>query len=198
MARFRNLPGGPRSKTFLRGYGYEGEGNTSFNWGASGFGEAYKKALLDPVTRLGIGAFGECLPRRDNYVEIDPDVADTFGIPVLRIHMTYGENEMAMVKDMADSAAEMLEAAGGKNVRSHVHPRGPGWAIHEVGIARMGSDPKKSVLNQFQQTHDVKNLFVMDGAGFVSSACQNPTLTIMSLAVRSCDYLRQEKKRGNI
>lgn len=198
VARFRNLPGGPRSKTFLRGYGYEGEGGTSFDWSAPGFGEAYKKAVLNPVTRLGIGAFGECLSRWENYVEIDPDVADTFGIPVLRIHMTYGENEMAMGKDMADSAAEMLEAAGAKNVRSRLHPRGPGWAIHEVGIARMGNDPRKSVLNQFQQTHDVKNLFVMDGAGFTSSACQNPTLTIMTLAVRSCDYLMQEMKRGNI
>jgi choline dehydrogenase-like flavoprotein len=112
--------------------------------------------------------------------------------------MTYGENEHNMVKDMADSVAEMLEAAGAKNIRKRLHPSTPGWAIHEVGIARMGKDPKRSVLNQFQQTHDVTNLFVCDGSGFTSTACQNPTLTIMTLCVRSMDYLMSEMKRGNI
>ena len=131
-------------------------------------------------------------------MEIDPGVRDMFGIPVLRMHMTYGENERAMVQDMADSAAEMLEAAGAKNIRTHAKPSIPGWAIHEEGIARMGNDPKKTVLNAFQQTHDVKNLFVMDGAGFPSTGCQNPTLTIMALTVRSCDYLMQEMKKSNI
>jgi glucoside 3-dehydrogenase (cytochrome c) catalytic subunit len=199
IARFRNLPGGPRSKKFLRGFGYEGGGKSNFNFRVAGFGEAYKKGVLDPVTTVSIDGFGECLPRWENYVEIDPGVVDTFGIPVLRIHMTYGENERAMVQDMADSAGEMMEASGAKNVRTFAVPdRVPGFAIHEVGIARMGNDPKKSVLNQFQQAHDVKNLFVMDGAGFTSTACQNPTLTIMTLAVRSCDYLKQEMKQGNI
>jgi len=117
---------------------------------------------------------------------------------VLKIHMTYGENEIALAKDMAEAAGEMLEAAGCKNVRTSARPSAPGWAIHEVGIARMGGDPKKSVLNQFQQAHDVKNLFVMDGAGFTSTACQNPTLTIMALCVRSCDYLMSEMKKGNV
>ncbi len=132
-------------------------------------------------------------------MEIDPNVTDIFGIPVLRIHMSYGDNERAMIFDMRDAAAEMMEAAGAKNLRPFAVPdRVPGYAIHEVGIARMGHDPKRSVLNQYQQTHDIKNLFVMDGAGFTSTACQNPTLTIMTLAVRSCDYLMQEMKRGNI
>src|SRR5205814_196988 len=122
-----------------------------------------------------------------------------FGIPVLRIHMTFGENEHAMIDDMAESAAEMLGAAGAKNISPFkVHNREPGRGIHEVGIARMGADPKKSVLNPFQQSHDIKNLFVMDASGFPSSACQNPTLTIMALAVRSCDYLMGEMKRGNV
>jgi choline dehydrogenase-like flavoprotein len=112
--------------------------------------------------------------------------------------MTYGENERAMVQDMADTAAEMMEAAGAKNIRTVMKPSIPGWAIHEVGIARMGNDPKKSVLNAYLQTHDVKNLFVMDGAGFPSTGCQNPTITIMALTVRSCDYLMQESKKGNI
>jgi choline dehydrogenase-like flavoprotein len=199
VARFRNLPGSARSKNFLRGYGYEGGGGTtSFNMGAPGFGKAYKEAVLEGRCRVSIGGFGECLARWDNSVEIDPDVKDTFGIPVLRVHMTYGDNELAMVKDMSDSAAEMLEAAGAKNIRPRAHPSTPGWAIHEVGVARMGNDPKKSVLNQFEQTHDVKNLFVCDGAAFTSTACQNPTLTIMTLCVRSMDYLMGEMKRGNV
>ncbi len=198
VARFRNLPGVPKSKDFLRGYGYEGGGGVGFNWGASGFGKDYKQAMLEGQCYLGIGGFGECLSRFDNYVEIDPEMKDTFGIPVLRIHMTYGENEKAMVKDMAESAAEMMEAAGAKNIHKDVKPSTPGWAIHEVGIARMGNDPEKSVLNQFQQTHDIKNLFVCDGSGFTSTACQNPTLTIMTLCVRSMDYLMGEMKRGNV
>ncbi len=113
--------------------------------------------------------------------------------------MTWGDNELAMMPDMARAAAEMLDAAGAGNVRSQpAQSACPGYGIHEVGIARMGSDPKTSVLNQFQQTHDVKNLFVMDGAGFVSSACQNPTLTIMAMTVRSTDYLMEEMKKGNV
>jgi glucoside 3-dehydrogenase (cytochrome c) catalytic subunit len=198
VIRFRNTHNGPRSKKFLRGYGYQGGGGVGLNWGAPGFGEAYKKSLLDQVTGISLGGFGECLPRWENYVEIDPDRVDIYGIPVLKIRMTYGENEFALVKDMAEAAGEMLEAAGAKNVRVSARPSAPGWAIHEVGIARMGSDPKKSVLNQFQQAHDIKNLFVMDGSGFTSTACQNPTLTIMALCVRSCDYLMGEMKRGNI
>ena len=125
-------------------------------------------------------------------------MVDAYGIPVLNIHMKYGENEFAMLKDMATSAAEMLEAAGARNIQSYATPGTPGGAIHEVGVARMGNNPKTSVLNAFQQTHDIKNLFVMDGAAFPSSACQNPTLTIMALCVRSCDYLMDEMKKGEI
>jgi len=199
LARFRNIPGVARSKNFVRGFGYEGGGGGGFRFYAPGFGEAFKKAMREPGhASLGIGGFGECLARWENHVEIDPNVADAFGIPVLRIHMTYGENETNMVKDMAESAGEMLEAAGAKNVRTHARPSTPGWAIHELGIARMGNDPKRSVLNPFEQSHDVKNLFVCDGAAFVSSANQNPTLTIMTLCVRSMDYLMGEMKKGNV
>ncbi len=199
VVRFRNPHDGPRYQKFLRGYGFQGGGGTTFNWTAPGFGEAYKRGILDPVTTVHLSGFGECLPRWDNYVELDPEVSDIFGIPVLRIHMAFGDNEKAMIPDMAESAAAMMEAAGAKNIRPFTVPdRMPGMGIHEVGVARMGSDPKRSVLNQFQQAHDMKNLFVMDGAGFTSSACQNPTLTIMALAVRSCDYLMAEMKRGNV
>ena len=199
VVRFRNPHGGPRYPKFLRGYGFQGGGGTTFKWRAPGFGEAYKRGLLDPVTTVHLSGFGECLPRWDNYVELDPNVVDAFGIPALRIHMTFGENEHAMIPDMAESAVQMMEAAGARNIRPFTVPdRVPGKGIHEVGVARMGSDAKRSVLNRFQQTHDVKNLSVMDGSCFTSSACQNPTLTIMALAVRSCDYLMGEMKRGNV
>ncbi len=198
VIRFRNPHGGPRYPKFLRGYGFQGGGGAEFNWGAPGFGAAFKRALQDPVTGIGLGGFGECLARWDNYVEIDPNVVDAFGIPVLRIHMTYGDNEFAMVKDMAASAAEMLEAVGARNIHTEERPSAPGWAIHEVGIARMGDDPKRSVLNPFEQAHDIRNLFVCDGSAFTSTACQNPTLTIMALCVRSMDYLMSEMKKGNI
>jgi choline dehydrogenase-like flavoprotein len=197
VARFRNLKKDPPYKKFLRGYGYEGESSTDFSWGAPGFGEAYKKALREPRTSLEITGFGEVLPRLENFVEIDPQVKDVFGIPVLKIHMADSENERAMIQDMGDSAGEMLEAAGAKNIHTRAHPSAPRWALHEAGTARMGADAKKSVLNQFQQTHDVKNLFVMDASGFTSNPCQNPTLTIMTLAVRSCDYLMGELRQGS-
>jgi glucoside 3-dehydrogenase (cytochrome c) catalytic subunit len=198
IARFRNLEKGPASKNFLRGYGYEGGSGVDFNWSAPGFGDAYKKALLEPQSGLSMTGFGEVLPRWDNYVEIDRNLKDRYGIPVLRISMADGPNEKAMTKDMAESAGEMLEAAGAKNIKTYADPSRGRWAVHEAGIARMGNDPKASVLNQFQQTHDVQNLFVMDASGFTSNPCQNPTLTIMALCVRSCDYLMGEMKRGNI
>jgi choline dehydrogenase-like flavoprotein len=198
IARFRNLRNEPPYKKFLRGFGYEGGSSAKFNWDAPGFGEVYKKALREPRTSIDITGFGEVLPRWDNFVEVDPNVKDVYGIPALKIHMSDAENERAMIQDMGDSAGEMLEAAGAKNIHTYAHPSAPRWALHEAGIARMGADPKKSVLNQFQQTHDVKNLFVMDASGFTSNPCQNPTLTIMSLAVRSCDYVMSELKRNSL
>src|SRR4030095_13940553 len=99
---------------------------------------------------------------------------------------------------MADAAGEMLEAVGAKNIRTYARPSAPRWALHEAGTARMGNDPKKSVLNQFQQTHDVKNLFVMDASGFTSNPCQNPTLPIIALGVRACDHLMDAMKRGDL
>jgi choline dehydrogenase-like flavoprotein len=201
VIRFRNLKGGPPSKDFRRGYGYQGGGGQGiFNFSAPGFGDAYKQAVLKGGGELTFGliGFGESLAYEDNRVEIDPDVSDAFGIPVLRMHARHRDNEEAMLKDMEVSAAELLEAAGGRNVRIF-HTENPfGWAIHEVGVARMGADAKTSVLNQFQQAWDVPNLFVMDGASFPSSACQNPTLTIMALAVRSCDYLKDRLRKGEL
>lgn len=198
VARFRNTKKEAQSKAFLRGYGFEGGGVVNFNWSAPGFGDAYKKAVLDPHAEVFLRGYGEVLPRWENYVEINKEVKDRYGIPVLNIHMADGSNEKAMIRDMAESAGEMLEAAGAKNIRTFAEPSAPRWATHEAGIARMGSDPKTSVLNQFQQTNDIKNLFVMDASGFTSNPCQHPTLTIMTLCVRSCDYLKDEMKRGNL
>ena len=123
---------------------------------------------------------------------------DIFGIPVLKIHMSDGENENAMIKDMATPREKCSKPPAPKISAPTRIPQRPRWALHEAGIARMGADPKNSVLNQFQQTHDVKNVFVMDASGFTTNPCQNPTLTIMALCVRSCDHLMDEMKRSNI
>jgi choline dehydrogenase-like flavoprotein len=198
--RFRNTMNGPRSKEFIRGYGFQGGGNVNFNYNAPGFGQAYKDAILNGVNSVALVGFGEMLARYDNFVELDPTgVVDVYGIPVLRISISWGENEMKMIPDMAAAGGEMMEAAGAKNINTFQVPnRIPGFGIHEMGLARMGADPKTSVLNQFCQSHDVKNLFVTDASCFVSGGCQNPTLTIMALTVRSCDYLMAEMKKGNL
>ena len=197
--RMKNTINGPREKKYLRGFGFQGGGSTTFRMTAPGYGAAFKKGVLDPLTTVNLVGFGEVLSRFDNFVALDPKVVDKFGIPVLRITMSWGENEKAMIPDMAVSATQMLEAAGAKNIEPFtVLDRVPGYGIHEMGTARMGHDPKTSVLNGFLRTHDVDNLYVMDASSFVSSGCQNPTLTIMALAVRGCDHLMEEMKRGNI
>ena len=147
---------------------------------------------------ISLGAFGESLARWDNYIEIDKDLKDAWGIPALHINMSHGDNEAALMQDAGASAAEMLEAAGAKDIRVQANVEMPGMAIHELGTARMGNDPKKSVLNPFNQSHDVKNLFVMDGASFVSSACQNPTLTMMAVTVRACDHMIERFHKNEI
>jgi choline dehydrogenase-like flavoprotein len=199
VIRFRNTMNGPRHKDFIRGYGFQGGSSLDHNMDAAGFGQAYKDAVRSGIWTLNFSGFGECLPYKENHVRIDKSVTDIYGIPVLHVNMAWGENEKKMIRDMAVTGAEMLEAAGAKNVRPYAfEDRVPGFGIHEMGVARMGADPKTSVLNQYQQTHDIKNLFVMDAAGFTSGATQNPTLTIMALAVRSSDYLMQELKKGSL
>ena len=189
VPRFRNTPSSKSRSPFLRGYGYQGGAGPELNFSAEGYGTTLKKAVKEGVYTAGLGAFGESLARWDNFIEIDPNLKDAWGIPALHINMSHGDNEAALMEDAAASAAEMLDAAGAKNIREHNRVEMPGMAIHELGTARMGHDPKKSVLTPFNQTHDVKNLFVMDGASFVSSACQNPTLTMMAVTVRACDHL---------
>jgi len=148
--------------------------------------------------RFSFFGFGECLPNRKNYVELGKQKADAWGIPTLKIHCAWGENEYALRKDMAKTAAEMLEAVGGKNIQPFVRDDPPGFAIHEMGTACMGRDPRTSVLNGFNQAHDVKNLFVADGSAMVSSSCVNQSLTYMALTARACDYAVNQMKKGDL
>jgi choline dehydrogenase-like flavoprotein len=129
---------------------------------------------------------------------LDPDVKDAWGIPVLRFNYRFGDNELKMAKDMADTAEEMLKAAGAEDISVRRDVLTEGWSIHELGTARMGNDPKTSVTNPFGQAHDVKNLFVVDGSVFVSASCQNPTWTILALCWRAMDYLKEEMRTRSI
>jgi choline dehydrogenase-like flavoprotein len=201
VPRFRNLT--DRQPGFIRGYGFEGSGgDTIFPDHAletPGFGAQYKKTVRDYAGAfISMGAFGEVLPRYESFVDLDPEVKDRWGIPVLRFHYEFGDNERKMAEDMAVAGREMFEAAGIEVIGVDREVLTPGWSIHELGTSRMGHDPKTSVLNQFQQSHDVRNLFVVDGSSHVSASCQNPTWTIMALAWRSCEFLADEFRKGNL
>ncbi len=194
LPRFRNIGTETSEKGFLRGYGYQCYASRGIAYGTPGLGEPWKRALRDPQPlQLSMEGFGEALPYAENSVTIEPDVVDAWGIPVVRITLEPRENELAMLRDMADAAAEMLEGMGGRNIRTR---HGRGGVAHEVGGARMGTDPRQSVLTPDQRLHDINALYVLDGSGFPSSAWQNPTLTLMALAVRSCDRLLDRWKKG--
>jgi choline dehydrogenase-like flavoprotein len=200
IPRFRNVKS--KHRDFIRGYGYQGGGSRD-GWtrGMSmpGFGADFKNALKKPGPwRMGMGGFGECLPNHNNYVEINKNKLDAWGIPTLTIHCAWGENEQTMSKDIAVQAAEMLAAAGAKNISVRQEISSPGLGIHEMGTARMGRDPKTSVLNEHNQAHDVKNLFLPDGACMVSSSCVNPSLTYMALTARACDFAVSRMKRNEL
>lgn len=208
IPRYRNISPETKMKSFVRGYGIEGEAHRP-SWGRGtdipGFGLELKTRLHDPGPwQVGLTGFGETLPRYENHVRLDPDRVDMYGMPLLRINCGWGENELAMRQDMASSTAEMLERCGLKNVRPYNrYVEGsigaePGLGIHEMGTARMGRDPKTSVLNAHNQVHDAPNVFVTDGACMVSSPCQNPSITYMALTARACDYAVGEMKRGNL
>jgi choline dehydrogenase-like flavoprotein len=145
-----------------------------------------------------VGGFGECLPNHANYVEVDKEKLDAWAIPTLKIHCDWSENERAMSKDIAIQAGEMLAAAGAKDIQVYQDISSPGLAIHEMGTARMGRDPRTSVLNAHNQAHDAKNLFMTDGACMTSSSCVNPSLTYMALTARACDFAVSEMKKNNL
>lgn len=201
IVRYRNIT--ERHPDFIRGYGYQGAAGAveypGFAAGEPGFGKEFKTRVRDKYPAfIGYSGFGEVLPRWENEVQVDPNVTDAWGVPAVRFNYRFGDNEMKMVKDMEDSIEEMLHAAGATDINIRRGPLPEGWSIHELGTARMGGDPKTSVTNSFGQTHDVKNLFVLDGSIFVSASCQNPTWTILALAWRGCDYMVEELKKQNV
>ncbi len=200
IPRYRNLFGDRRD--YLRGFGYEGAGSR-LGWQRAveelGVGAAFKDRMAEPgAWRIGATGFGEMLPNHDNKVLIDETKKDKWGLPVLAIDCATGENERLMRKDMMKDMAEILEAAGARNVSTYDRDYAPGMGIHEMGTARMGRDPRTSVLNRWNQVWDAPNVFVTDGACMASSACQNPSLTYMALTARAADYAVGELARQNL
>jgi choline dehydrogenase-like flavoprotein len=200
IPRYRNLFGDKRD--YLRGFGYQGSASRS-DWRRAvaelGVGADFKDALAQPGEwRIGATAFGEMLPAHENKVGIDETRTDKWGLPVLQIDCATGENERLMRIDMMNDMAEMLEAAGARNVETYDEGFFPGRGIHEMGTARMGRDPKTSVLNRWNQVWDAPNVFVTDGSCMTSSACQNPSLTYMALTARAADHAVKELKRRNL
>jgi glucoside 3-dehydrogenase (cytochrome c) catalytic subunit len=191
VPRWQNL--GDRSDhPFLRGYGYQGFTMRS-DHDLLPCGRTQKKPASDSAIAVRLVAFGEMLPDHDNYVEIDKNGdKDVLGIPVLGIDCHHRENETAMAQDMVSSGIELLEGAGGQITEIQNVPQEPGLAIHEAGTCRMGEDPKSSVLNPFNQCHDVPNVLVTDASCFPSIGTQNPALTIMALTIRACRYAIQQ------
>lgn len=204
IPRFRNVSPETKRSDYVRGFHYAGGGGRqSWNRGSGqrGFGADLKESLRDPGPwTMYINGFGEMLPNYDNRVYLDADQTDQWGIPLLRVSCEYGSNEYEMRKDMKASAKEMLEAAGAEQVFGfdRIDDSPPGTGIHEMGTARMGRDPETSVLNAYNQAHDVPNLFVTDGACMTSSACQNPSITYMALTARACTYAVEALKRGEL
>ena len=147
---------------------------------------------------MWMGAWGECLPNPENRISLEKDKKDKWGLPLVNIHFEYGNNEAAMRKDARQSAAEMLDAAGFTNVLPFDYHTTAGSAVHEMGTARMGRDPKTSVLNENNQVHDAKNVFITDGSCMPSGGCQNPSLTYMALTARACDFAVNELKKNNL
>jgi choline dehydrogenase-like flavoprotein len=199
IARFRNVK--TPHKDFLRGYGMQG-GSGRSGWGRggnmSGYGETFKRELIDGLGgwRLSASGWGETLPNADNRITLDPTVKDKWGIPAAHLNVRWRENETAMEADMQVGVAEMLEAAGCTNVRTHGSRNPPGHCIHEMGGARMSRTPAEGVLNQWNQAWDVKNLFVTDGAAMASCACQNPSITYMAFTARAVAHAVDELNRG--
>jgi len=201
VPRFRNVTS--RHPDFIRGYGFQGAADRS-GWEAAlrapGIGREYKAQLsqLGPWT-MSFWGYGEMLPREANRATLHPSLVDAWGIPSLHIDCRWSDNDLAIHRDMNITAAELLEAAGAKHIEPNTNgPSTPGGSNHEMGTARMGRDARTSVLNGWNQTWDVPNLFVTDGAAMTSSGCQNPSLTYMALTARACHYAVDKLKRGEL
>jgi choline dehydrogenase-like flavoprotein len=201
IPRFRNL-GKNEGHNFLRGYNIQGDGERKEyldkSYDLQGFGKDFKKELTTPGEwTVWMAGWGECLPYHHNKITHDKTLTDKWGLPLVKIDFSFGDNEDKMMKDIRDVSSEMLEDAGFSVTGFNYHKPG-GATVHEMGTARMGRDPKTSVLNENNQIHGVKNVFVTDGSCMTSSACQNPSLTYMALTARACNYAFNELKKGNI
>src|SRR5690606_4992606 len=200
IPRCRNV--GADKRDYVRGFGYQGAaggGRWSGEVAEVCIGGEGKDAMCEPgAWSVGFGALGEILPYHDNHISLDKTVKDKWGLPVLAMDMEIKENELKMRKDMMNDCAEMLEAAGVKDVGTFDNTYGFGQGIHEMGTARMGRDPETSVLNGNNQVWDALNVFLTDGACMASSACVNPSLTYMALTARAVDFAVSELKRKNL
>lgn len=200
VPRFRNIYDDKRD--YIRGFGYQGGASRGRGMDIAEFtiGADLKNALSEPADNwsIGIMGFGEILPYHDNKITLNKDVKDAWGLPVLNMDVEIKENEHKMRIDMMNDAKEMLEAAGVKNVETYDHGYEFGMGIHEMGTARMGRDPKNSVLNGNNQVWDAPNVFVTDGACMTSASSVNPSLTYMALTARAADYAVAELKKGNL
>jgi choline dehydrogenase-like flavoprotein len=201
IPRFRNW--GKDKRGYTRGFGYQG-GASREGWGrgvnSDGFGAQFKEDLTKPGTwTIGFGGFGEILPDPNNRFMLSQSAKDKWGLPVLEFEANFGSNELKMREDMMHDAAEMLEAAGFKNINQYNSTKTHiGLGIHEMGTARMGRDPKTSILNKHNQVHEVKNVFMTDGAAMASASCVNPSLTYMALTARAADFAVSELKKRNL
>ena len=196
MPRFRNVS--EKRTDYVRGYFFGAGAGRSAKHETS-LGAEFKDSLCEPGGwKMNMWSFGECLPYSDNRVTLNHNKKDQWGRPMIAVNCEFKENEKAMHQDMAATAKEIMEAAGFKNVSVTGSMSFPGNANHEMGVARMGGDPKNSVLNPFNQLHEVPNVFVTDGSCMVSSSCVNPSLTYMALTARACDYAVKELKKQNI
>jgi choline dehydrogenase-like flavoprotein len=199
IPRFRNIDS--KAKDFIRGYAlnlYSSTGGMDPRHFA-----AYGQELEDVLqsyhgSGFSAGIMGEVLARYENHVSIDKEVVDAWDIPALRIETKYTDNEFNMARDAVDTSVALAEAAGFEVLAKNYDPNPPGYSIHELGTCRMGDDPKTSVLNKWNQSHDIKNLFAVDGAAFVSAGWQNPTMTILALSMRASEYLAEQMRMGNV
>lgn len=200
VPRFRNISEKTKTDRFLRGYTYQGGAGRGRTGWADGIGLKLKKDLSEAGDwHMSITAWGEHLPYYDNKAKLSKTKKDQFGMPILEIECDFRENEFKLIEDAMNSAAEILEAGGLKNVKTHNWNKIPGACIHETGTARMGKDPKTSVLNKWNQMHEVKNVFITDGSAMSSSGCiPGPSVTYMALTARAVDYAVKEMRKGNI
>lgn len=200
IPRFVNLDEKTKRKDFLRGFGYQGGANRT-NWSEMvaemGYGKELKESILKPGGwEIGMGGFGEMLPYHDNRVTLSKDKKDQWGLPQLDFDVEFKENEYNMREAIKEEAAAMLKAAGFKNVNTFDTETGPGLGIHEMGGARMGHDPKTSVLNKHNQLHAVPNVYVTDGAFMTSASCVNPSLTYMAFTARAANHAAEQFKQN--